>query len=216
LTLEAEPVGAGCIAQVYKGQLLNDDGSHQKVAVKLIHPHVRKVIDVDMYILRKMADFVEIFPSLEYLSLRDIVEEFAVNMDRQNDLRLEAKHLLKFAHNFKDSPSITFPRPIPNYVEANALVETFEEGESINLYMKDCVDTELKHKLVKLCSVSLLEMVFKHNFVHGDLHPGKTLYFVLFCVDVLTSGVVVALIKHMMYVYQAIFWFRHLQTMNPG
>lgn len=126
----------------------------------------------DMYILRKIADTVEsLFPSLEYLSLRDIVEEFAVNMDRQNDLRLEAKHMTKFSENFKNSPNVIFPRPIPKYIKANALVETFEEGRSINLYMKDCNDTELKHKLVKLCSVSLLEMVFKHNFVHGDLHP---------------------------------------------
>ena len=128
-----------------------------------------------MYILRKIADTVErLFPSLEYLSLRDIVEEFAVNMDRQNDLRLEAKHLTKFSKNFKNSPNIIFPRPIPNFIQANALVATFEEGKSINLYMKDCTDTELKHKLVKLCSLSLLEMVFKHNFVHGDLHPGMS------------------------------------------
>lgn len=97
-------------------------------------------------------------------------------MDRQNDLRLEAKHLVKFSENFKSTPNIIFPRPIPNYITTNALVETFEEGESINLYMKDCDDEELKHKLVKLCSVSLLEMVFKHNFVHGDLHPGIALY----------------------------------------
>lgn len=168
-------MGSGCIAQVYRGTMRQEDGSEQKIAVKLIHPHVRKLIDVDMYILRKIATFVELFPSLEYLSVRDIVEEFAVNMDRQHDLRLEAKHMLKFADNFKDSPDILFSTPIPGFIEANALVETFEEGQSINLYMKDCVDEELKHKLVKLCSVSLLEMVFKHNFVHGDLHPGTCL-----------------------------------------
>lgn len=74
LSLESEPVGAGCIAQVYKGELQEEGGEKVKVAVKLIHPHVRKMIDVDMYILRKLADTVErFFPSLEYLSLRDIV-----------------------------------------------------------------------------------------------------------------------------------------------
>ena len=178
MTLEPKPIGSGCIAQVYRGDLLLEDGkSVQKVAVKLIHPHVRKLIEVDMYILRKIADLVELIPSLEYLSLRDIVEEFARNMDRQNDLRLEAKHLIKFADNFRDTPNVIFPRPIPQYVEQNALVETYEEGQSINVYMKDCVDAELKHKLVKLCSVSLLEMVFKHNFVHGDLHPGMNINF---------------------------------------
>lgn len=54
LKLEKEPVGAGCIAQVYRGELLDEihEGNTEKkpramkVAVKLIHPHVRKQIDV--------------------------------------------------------------------------------------------------------------------------------------------------------------------------
>ena len=46
-------MGAGCIAQVYRGELLLEEEEGQgygtgklKVAVKLIHPHVRKQIDV--------------------------------------------------------------------------------------------------------------------------------------------------------------------------
>lgn len=175
LVLETEPIGAGCIAQVYKGKLLNDDGESQNVAVKLIHPHVRKQIEVDMYILRKLADLFELVPSFEYLSTSDIVDQFAFNMGRQIDLRKEAKHLLRFAENFRDRPHIKFPRPIPGYIEENVLVETFEDGRSINEYMKGNVSKSMKKKLVKLCSQSLLEMVFKHNFVHGDLHPGNIL-----------------------------------------
>lgn len=44
-------------------------------------------------------------------------------MARQNDLRLEAKHLMKFRQNFADRENIIFPEPIPGYVHENALVE---------------------------------------------------------------------------------------------
>lgn len=40
--------------------------------------------------------------------------------------------------------------------------------------MKKDVPQKMKMELVSLCANSLLEMVFAHNFVHGDLHPGKS------------------------------------------
>lgn len=108
-------------------------------------------------------------------------------MARQNDLRLEAKHLMKFRRNFADNPHIIFPEPISGYVHENALVEvrllflllsllgkSFHEGKSITTFMRKDVDKKVKDVLVDLCSTSLIEMVFKHNFVHGDLHPGNS------------------------------------------
>ena len=50
--------------------------------------------------------------------------------------------------------------------------QTYHPGKSINEYMRKDIPNELKLRLVDLCAVSLLEMVFAHNFVHGDLHPG--------------------------------------------
>lgn len=44
-------------------------------------------------------------------------------MARQNDLRLEAKHLNKFNEIFSDRPNIIFPEPIPGYIHENALLE---------------------------------------------------------------------------------------------
>ena len=63
--------------QVYRGTLTKEDGSKQDVAIKLIHPHVRAMIAVDMDIMRFVAYLIELFPSLEYLSMKEIVEEFA-------------------------------------------------------------------------------------------------------------------------------------------
>ncbi|CAE7461962.1 Adck2, partial [Symbiodinium microadriaticum] len=171
IKVDRTPIGSGCIAQVYRGTLTLEDGTQQDVAIKLIHPHVRNLIAVDMDIMRFIAYVIELFPSLEYLSMSEIVEEFARNMGRQNDLTAEAKHLIKFQKNFQDNDFIVFPDPVPGYIHENALLETYLPGKSINEYMKKDVPEELKLRLVDLCAVSLLEMVFAHNFVHGDLHP---------------------------------------------
>lgn len=63
--------------KVYRGTLTHPNGKKQDVAIKLIHPHVKKLISVDMDILRFIAKFIEMIPSIEYLSMGDIVEEFA-------------------------------------------------------------------------------------------------------------------------------------------
>jgi len=173
--LEREPIGSGCIAQVYKGTMDTGAGP-QPVAVKLIHPHVKHTVAQDMEILQFFADTLEaIFPRLEYLSLSDTVSQFSHNMRQQLDLTVEAVHMRRFIRNFRDLPSVLFPTPIDGFITQNALVETFVQGTPITQYMKGDVDSTLKRKISELAARIMLLMVFRDNFVHGDLHPGNIL-----------------------------------------
>ncbi len=54
-------------------------------------------------------------------------------MARQNDLRLEAKHLLKFRQLFADRPNIIFPEPIPGYIYENALIEVKSDSNTVSI-----------------------------------------------------------------------------------
>jgi len=176
LNLNREPIGAGCIAQVYKGTVINDRGDSIPVAVKLIHPHVQKMVTRDMEILQFFAHLFEtLVPRLEYLSMSDTVQQFSENMHQQMDLRNEAAHIHTFIKNFKDNPAVIFPIPIDDYVTSNVLVETFVEGTPINQYMKKTVPKKLQVKISELAARIMLLMVFRDNFVHGDLHPGNIL-----------------------------------------
>jgi aarF domain-containing kinase len=172
---QAMPIGSGCIAQVYKGYFKQKDGKRVPVAIKLIHPHIEENLIHDMNILKAVTWFIELFPSMRYMSLSGSVNTFSTAMQDQLDLRMEADHMLQFADDFKENKQVLFPTPIESLVTRNALVETYCEGVPITKFMGKDTPEDVKLRLSNLCCHSMLDMVFVYNFVHGDLHPGNIL-----------------------------------------
>jgi aarF domain-containing kinase len=61
----------------------------------MIHPHVEDIVKTDMELLSIFASWIDMLPALELLSVGEACREFAVTMNQQLDLRIEATHLLK-------------------------------------------------------------------------------------------------------------------------
>lgn len=172
---QSKPIGSGCIAQVYKGTLKRPDGTRIPVACKLIHPHVEENLVHDMNILKAFTWCLECIPSLQYLSLSGAVNTFSIAMREQLDLTLEAEHMAHFKSDFAENPNIDFASPIEGFITRNALVETYLTGRPITEFMGDETSLKTKIRLSRMCCLAVLDMVFKHNFVHGDMHPGNIL-----------------------------------------
>ena len=158
-----------------------------KVAVKIIHPAVREVIEIDLKLMNLCAYFMENVFGLQSLSLCESVDEFSNIMLQQIDFTIEAKNLLKFREKFgcdsknpnSRSKNITFPKPIPNLVREGVLVETYQPGVLMTDLLKDDkLHKSVRQKLAKLGLEAILKMTFEYNFIHGDLHPGH-IYFSL-------------------------------------
>ncbi len=177
LKLDPIPLGAGSVAQVFKGTLKKANETID-VAVKMIHPQVSELVRTDMELLTHLANFADRFPALEILSLGESCRQFAEVMNEQLDLTKEASNLLKFTKKFSHEKWAEFPSPVEGYVTKNVLIETLMEGVSISKFMKmpsevgDAVD-KLKMRLSDLGCRLILKMIFFDNFIHGDLHPGK-------------------------------------------
>eukprot|EP00916_Digyalum_oweni_P017025 GHVL01027907.1.p1 GENE.GHVL01027907.1~~GHVL01027907.1.p1 ORF type:complete len:389 (+),score=51.24 GHVL01027907.1:255-1421(+) len=171
LEIESEPLGSGCVGQVYKGVLKRSPP--EVVAVKVLHPKIRQKFKMDIEAMRYLAKFLSFGP-LRYLSLRESIEVFADLMTQQLDLRVESDSLKQFSINFKNDLYVKFPVPYDGWVSKNVLVESFEEGEPILEFSKRFkYDTEGLKKISKHGLESYLKMLFRHNFVHADLHPGN-------------------------------------------
>jgi aarF domain-containing kinase len=198
LELDPKPLGAGSVAQVFKGRLKRemksavDSGvdmlgrknakvaemfpAGREVAIKMIHPHVESLVRTDMELLDIFAWAIDHIPSLEILSLGETCRQFAEVMNKQLDLRVEANNLVIFSQKFAKDTWAAFPAPIEGLVSKTVLVETLFEGTPINHFMNlqggmgDSVE-KLKLKLSDLGCRLILKMVFFDNFVHGDLHP---------------------------------------------
>lgn len=209
IQIDPSPIGSGCVAQVFKGKLLRDQtctgvatatsqGSKTStdkmsvtipkdtaVAVKMIHPHVERLVRQDMELLGNIGGLLDNFAALEIISLGDMIREFGANLYKQLDLRVEGHHLNKFQRNFiEDSSWAEFPRPIDQLTHKNVLVETLMTGKPISEYMRQTGDSKLpedvklrkiQSKLSDLCTRTLVKMIFFDNYIHGDLHPGNIL-----------------------------------------
>ncbi|KAJ3124253.1 hypothetical protein HK101_006170, partial [Irineochytrium annulatum] len=101
-----EPVGVGAVGQVYKARLRKEvvsrinpgvAASHLEgvdVAVKVLHPHIDPVIEVDLELLRLGAKAAaSVIKDSEYLAIEEEIGTFAEMMWRQVDLRIEADNL---------------------------------------------------------------------------------------------------------------------------
>lgn len=164
------PIGCGAIAQVYKAKLkpellassakrgaaseqhlLSDqdpDGEPTtSVAIKVLHPHVQKIISRDIAIMSIFANVINAFPGMEWLSLPEEVAVFGEMMNSQLDLRVEASNLDRFDVNFrKRGRRVTFPKPIKlgrsligNEHEdgREVLMEEFEDALPLKYFLRN-------------------------------------------------------------------------------
>jgi aarF domain-containing kinase len=143
------------------------------VVVKVMHPGLRQLLVVDLYLLRQLSRLLEwAAPSSRYLSPQQTVQEFGAMLISQLDFAREGDNLLQFCYNFRGDPAIVFPRPLNGLSTAEVLVETFEAGESL-------VGAGPIADVGRLAVRAFMKMLFEDNFIHADLHPGNLLHRVL-------------------------------------
>lgn len=119
------PLASGSIAQVYKAVL---DGHW--IAVKVRHPHVAKLMDMDFRLMVMVAAFADsCIPALRWLHLPQSVQQFSSTMAAQSDLHVEAHHLEVLHHNFRHWPHVRFPQPF--FANEAIILETFEPGRIV-------------------------------------------------------------------------------------
>ena len=89
-----------------------------------------------------------------------------------------ARNLDQFISNFANKPldcpgTVDFPRPV--FCKEEILVETFMEGQPISTFVHGDFSAEVKKSIADVGVDITLKMVFAHNFIHADLHPGNIL-----------------------------------------
>lgn len=179
-------LGSGSAAQVHKGTLTLPAQKTKTVAIKVLHPNTRQLVERDLALMKHVADFIDTCIPLEMikmLSLPRAVANFSDIMWRQVDLRIEGDNLHKFRSNFHcsdsiDTPSsVDFPMPEEGFVSERVLVEEHIDAKPISTYLADDspMGLELRRRLAGPLLRAFLKMVFVDNFVHADLHPGNVL-----------------------------------------
>ena len=195
------PIGSGCVAQVYKARLCSSHGLHKagtSVAVKVQHPRILEKVCLDFYLLNKFASFLEYIPylNLDYLSMKDSVDQFRDIMLPQLDLRVEAHNLQRFRRDFDGETQINFPEPLVELTNREVLVEKFVEGEPmLNFVLKEdeTHSKEDREELARIGLETVMKMIFLNDFIHADLVSGQlTFLYYLFLMNLLPPHIIVS------------------------
>ncbi|KAJ7751308.1 hypothetical protein DFH07DRAFT_826829 [Mycena maculata] len=143
------------------------------VAIKVLHPNVKKTISRDLSIMSFFAHFITLFPGMQWLSLPEEVDVFGKMMFQQLDLRHEAENLLGFETNFAlRKVPVAFPRPLVSWSTTDLLVEEYENALPLEAFLKNG-GGPFEDQVATVGLDAFLNMLLLDNFVHSDLHPGN-------------------------------------------
>ncbi|KKK14431.1 hypothetical protein AOCH_001247 [Aspergillus ochraceoroseus] len=142
------------------------------VAIKVRHPRVERLIRRDLRIMSFFASFINIIPTMHWLSFPDEVAQFGEMMKLQLDLHIEAENLKIFRKNFRSRTTAWFPYPYDDYSTREVLVEEFAQGIPLSTFL-EMGGGVYQEEIANEGLDAFLHMLLIDNFVHADLHPGN-------------------------------------------
>ncbi len=169
-SFDEQPVAAASIAQVHFATLHNG----QDVAVKIRRPHIDRMIEADLSILRMLANlFDRYFPEYERLKAPQVVEEFGVTILGELNLRSEGAHASRFADQLADIEGVGVPQVFWDFTNQGVLVTERIHGTPIDERDKLIAAGHDPLTLCKNLQNMFFHMVFEYGYFHADLHPGN-------------------------------------------
>lgn len=171
---EQVPVASASVAQVHFATLLDGRHGGREVAVKVLRPNMRPVIDKDLSLMRMMAGWVErLSADGKRLKPREVVAEFDKYLHDELDLLREAANAAQLRRNMQGLDLVLIPEMLWDYCHTEVMVMERMDGVPINR-----VD-ELRAlgmdipKLARDGVTIFFTQVFRDGFFHADMHPGN-------------------------------------------
>ena len=159
------PIAAASVAQVHRATL----PCGTPVAVKILRPNVRRLVERDGRIMRALARAVERFlPGARMSRPVEHAEHILQSIMEQTDLSLELQNYQQFHKNFEKVDSVVFPTVYPEFSSPRLLTMTFCEGEKL-----EAVAPSRYPVIAERFRRAFLKMAFDDGFLHADLHPGN-------------------------------------------
>ncbi|MEJ2207528.1 MAG: AarF/UbiB family protein [Anaerolineae bacterium] len=179
-----QPEAAASLAQVHRARLAADlchgagnreaAGDVGDVVVKVQRPEIGTIVETDLRAIQTASHWLKRYgPIRRRVDMDLLYEEFATTTRQELDFVAEAENAQQFAANFADDAGVRIPRVYTEPSTRRVLI--MENVANIKIGDYDAIQAagiSLKEVANRLFN-TYLQMVFRHNFVHADPHPGN-------------------------------------------
>jgi predicted unusual protein kinase regulating ubiquinone biosynthesis (AarF/ABC1/UbiB family) len=171
--IDAEPIAAASLGQVYRARL----HTGEEVAVKVQRPRLAEIISFDISVLHKLVRLVNrYFPRAnENADWEGMLHEFSETVLEEMDYVQEGRNADRFRDNFKDWRAIHVPIIYWTHTNRRVLTMEFIRGTKV-------IDIEALRarrispvKVNRLLVRTYLKQLLEDGFFHADPHPGNLL-----------------------------------------
>ena len=169
-TFEQTPVASASIAQVHFATL--PDG--REVAVKVLRPSMKVVIEKDLALMKMMAGWVDSASADgKRLKPREVVAEFDKYLHDELDLLREASSGAQLRRNMQGLDLVMIPEMYWDYCMPDVMVMQRMKGVPIS-HTQRLRDAGVDMKKLARDGVTIFfTQVFRDGFFHADMHPGN-------------------------------------------
>jgi ubiquinone biosynthesis protein len=167
---DAQPLASASVAQVHTAEFFTGE----QAVIKVIRPGIEKIIKKDIALLFLLAHSIEaLWSEGKRLHLIEVVEEYALSLEDELDLRKEAANASQLRRNFEGSSVLYIPEIYWDYTRKNVLVMERISGAPV----ADIAQLNAHNVDMKLLAERGVEIfftqVFRDSFFHADMHPGN-------------------------------------------
>ena len=185
LSFERQPVASASIAQVHFATIRGRDGGEREVAVKVVRPGMKRVIDKDLALMHMMAGWVEkLSADGKRLKPREVVAEFDKYLHDELDLVREAASAAQLRRNMAGLDLVLIPEMFWDLIRPEVLVMERMSGIPIGQVERLREAGVDMPKLARDGVTIFFTQVFRDGFFHADMHPGN----IMVSVDPATFG----------------------------
>ncbi|HEY9635582.1 MAG TPA: AarF/ABC1/UbiB kinase family protein [Coleofasciculaceae cyanobacterium] len=169
--LTPQPVAAASLGQVYKGKLKTGE----TVAVKVQRPGLARRIALDVYILRRLAQWAQNNIKRVRSDLVAIMDEFGSRIFEEMDYAHEGHNAERFAELYGQLQDVYVPRIYWEYTGRRVLTMEWITGTKLtNMEGIKAQGVDARH-LIDVGVQCSLRQLLEHGFFHADPHPGNLL-----------------------------------------
>ncbi|KAK9012419.1 hypothetical protein V6N11_040474 [Hibiscus sabdariffa] len=129
----------------------------------------------DFMVINSVERLSRFIQTLKWLRLNEKFQQFGIFMMSQVGFAREVTHFINIVYNFQRSRDVLFPKHVYPLVHSTVLVETYEQGESVDNLVDDLEGHDrIKVTFVHIETHALLKILLVDNLVHADMRPENT------------------------------------------